>query len=263
VKVQIYKVKDSDSIVSEIVEVKSDSSADTLVHIVPPFNNPEIIFYLGPTHQIKNIPFTKGAIKGIYSTSQKIELIPNYHFITFRLKPYGLRQLFNLNAAILYNSVMNIENYSITAGLSNHLSTTETPDGSFLRRMINSLEQNSIYPVSSVTREFINLSANTTFRTITDLTMQNGIGLRTLQRNFKREVGLSPKDYLKIKRMYGIEQKMSRKADFFDIITDFGFTDQAHFIKDFKQLRNQTPTEILKKKLLLSDQLAIPEIIFI
>ena len=93
--------------------------------------------------------------------------------------------------------------------------------------------------------------------------MQNGIGLRTLQRNFKREVGLSPKDYLKIKRMYGIEQKMSRKADFFDIITDFGFTDQAHFIKDFKQLRNQTPTEILKKKLLLSDQLAIPEIIFI
>ena len=36
-KVQIYKVKNPNSYVSEIVEIKSDLATDTLTHFVPPF----------------------------------------------------------------------------------------------------------------------------------------------------------------------------------------------------------------------------------
>jgi len=89
VEVRIYKVKNPVFCVSEIIEVKSDTSEDTLTHFVPPFGNPEIICYLGQMYQIKNVPFANGMIKGLYNISQKINFIPNYHFITIRLHHTG------------------------------------------------------------------------------------------------------------------------------------------------------------------------------
>jgi hypothetical protein len=73
VVVKIYKVKNPVFCVSEIIEVKSDTSEDTLTHFVPPFGNPEIICYVGQMYQIKNVPLAKGAIKGHYNISQKID----------------------------------------------------------------------------------------------------------------------------------------------------------------------------------------------
>ena len=112
-KVQIYKVKNPNSCVSEIVEIKSDLATDTLTHFVPPFGSPEIIIFLGQTLQIKNVSITNGLIKGLYNISQKIEFSPNYHFITIRLKPYGLRQLFNINTTELNNSVIDIQGHPV------------------------------------------------------------------------------------------------------------------------------------------------------
>lgn len=262
-KVQVFKIKNPDSCISEIIEVKSDTSIDTLTHYVPPFGSPEIILYIGQTHQIKNVTFANGLIKGIYNTTQKIDFIPNYHFLIIRLRPYGLKQIFNIKATALIDSVIDIQNHPIANTLLDFLKSAENLDVSLLKILVNSIEHYAVYPVSSSTKAFIKLASETEYNTIKDLIFQSGIGLRTLQRNFKNEVGLSPKKYLRIKRLNAIEQKMSQNVDIFEIIADFDFSDQAHFIKDFKQLRNITPEEILKKKLLLSDQLAVPEIITI
>ena len=261
--VRIYKVKNAESCITEIVEVKSDSSLDTFTHIVPPFGYPEIIIFVGRTHQIKNISFTNGVIKGLYNITQKIDFIPNYHFISIRLQPYGLKQLFDINAVELLNSVIDIAKHPITEAIFQAIKSAIHIDVSFLKTLIAFIENNAVYPISESTKDFIQLSSETNFKTIKELSFQHGIGQRTLQRNFKKEVGLTPKEYLRIKRINAIEQKMSFKADVFEIISDFDFSDQAHFIKEFKQLRDYTPAEILRKKLLLSDQLATPEIISI
>jgi AraC-like DNA-binding protein len=263
VKVLIYKVKNPNSYVSEIVEIKSDSAADTLTHFVPPFGSPEIILFIGQTHQIKNVSVTNGLIKGLYNISQKIEFTPKYHFITIRLQPYGLRQLFNINTTELNNSVIDIQCLPIGEVLLNITKSKDKLDISTAKDLVNIIEQFSIYPVSPSTQAFIKITSETKYTNVKDLIFERGIGLRTLQRNFKKEVGLSPKEYLRIKRLNAIEQKMSQNLNVFEIIADFDFTDQAHFIKDFKQLRNITPSEIVKRKLLLSDQLATPEIITI
>ncbi len=260
-KVQIYKVKDS--IISEIIEVKSDTSTDNLTHFVPPFGSPEIILYIGQTHQIKNVPFANGAIKGQYNISQKIDFIPNYHFLNIRLQPYGLKQLFNINATELLNSVIDIENHPITEALVGFFKSYDNLDVLFLKTLISYIEQFALHPISSSTRNFVKLASQKEFKTIKDIAFENNTGLRTLQRNFKKEVGLLPKEYLRIKRMNSVEQKLSQNVSVFDIIADFGFSDQSHYIKEFKQLRNFTPNEFLKKKMLLSDQLDVPEIIII
>lgn len=262
-KVQIYKIENSSSCISEIIEVKSDTTSDSLIHFVPPFDSPEIILFIGQIHQIKNVSITNGLIKGLYNISQIIEFIPNYHFLTIRLQPFGLRQLFNINATELNNSVIDIQCHPIGEALLNITKSLDKLDVSLLKSLVCCIEKFAVYPISESTKNFIKIACKTEFKTIKDLVFQNGIGLRTLQRNFKKEVGLSPKEFLRIKRLNAIEQKMSQNINIFEIIADFDFADQAHFIKDFKQLRNITPSEIIKRKLLLSDQLAIPNVITI
>lgn len=262
-KVQIYKIRNRDSCVSEIVEVKSNTSTDIMTHLVPPFGKPEIILYIGQTHQIKNINCANGAIKGHYNISQKIHFIPNYHFLSVRLQPFGLKQLFNINAAELLNSVLDIENHPIGQVLFEYFESRDQFDVSFLKNFVVLIEKYAIVSISSSTRNFVELASGKEIKSIKDVAFENGIGLRTLQRNFKSEVGLSPKEYLRIKRINAVEQKMSQNASVFEIIADLDFSDQAHYIKDFKQLRSFTPAELLKKKLLLSDQLPPPEIITI
>lgn len=262
-KIQIYKVKNRDSCVTEIIEVKSDTSTDTRSHFVPPFGNPEILLFVGQPKQIKNIPFKKGIIKGLYNNSQKVDFISNYHFLTVRLQPYGLKQLFNINAFEILNTVIDIESQSVSKALLSAINSSNSIEISVIKDLISCIERSAIHPVSPSTRAFIQLASNPEYKTIKALSSQNEIGLRTLQRNFKNETGLSPKEYLRIKRLNAIEQSMSQTADIFEIISKFDYSDQSHFIKDFKQLRNITPTEIIKKKLLLSDQLTQPTIIFV
>lgn len=262
-KVQIYKIKNSSSCISEIIEVKSDTTTDALTHFVPPFDSPEIILFIGQTHQIKNVSITNGLIKGLYNISQKIEFVPKYNFFIIRLQPFGLRQIFNINPAELNNSVIDIQCHPIGEALLSITKLSDKLDVSLSNALVSFIENFAVHPISESTKKFIKIASKTKFKTIKDLVFQSGIGLRTLQRNFKKEVGLSPKEFLRIKRLNAIEQKMSQNVNVFEIIADFDFADQAHFIKDFKQLRNITPSEIVKRKLLLSDQLATPEIITI
>jgi len=67
---------------------------------------------------------------------------------------------------------------------------------------------------------------------------------------FKRQVGVTPKAYLKIlrfqKAINDIEQ--SAKVDWMSISHDCGFYDKAHFINDFRTFSGFTPEQYLKQK---------------
>jgi AraC-like DNA-binding protein len=67
---------------------------------------------------------------------------------------------------------------------------------------------------------------------------------------FKRQVGIAPKAYLKIirfqKAIGEIEER--REVKWTDISQDCGFSDQAHFINDFKFFSGFTPEEYVRRK---------------
>ena len=70
------------------------------------------------------------------------------------------------------------------------------------------------------------------------------IGERQLQRLFKSAVGISPKLYSRIIRFRSAyEQALSGKSPgWTDVAYSLGYTDQAHFVKDFKSFTGHTPT---------------------
>jgi AraC-like DNA-binding protein len=72
------------------------------------------------------------------------------------------------------------------------------------------------------------------------------IGERQLQRLFKTTVGISPKLYSRIVRFRMAYEKAQseRNTAWTDVAYHHGYTDQAHFVKDFKAFTGLTPTAL-------------------
>jgi AraC-like DNA-binding protein len=67
---------------------------------------------------------------------------------------------------------------------------------------------------------------------------------------FKKQVGVPPKQFLKLMRFQKAIQEIenNKSIQWINIATESGFYDQAHFINDFKDFSGFTPSEYIKRK---------------
>lgn len=72
-----------------------------------------------------------------------------------------------------------------------------------------------------------------------------GLSIRSMQRIFQADMGMSPKAFSRIIRcqsaVYDINQ--NEQVIISNLACDLGFSDQAHFQREFKQLVNATPLD--------------------
>lgn len=78
---------------------------------------------------------------------------------------------------------------------------------------------------------------------IKELASLTGYSRRTMERKFHDDLGLSPKTYSRIIRCQSAVYKINNgnKIAFSDLAYDLGFTDQSHFLRDFKRHVSTTP----------------------
>jgi AraC-like DNA-binding protein len=70
------------------------------------------------------------------------------------------------------------------------------------------------------------------------------VGERQLQRSFRENLGISPKNYLRVMRLYKAYQRgLIRKENFSNIAYQFGYADPAHFTRDFKDYFGVSPEQ--------------------
>ncbi|KQQ55690.1 AraC family transcriptional regulator [Pseudomonas sp. Leaf127] len=80
---------------------------------------------------------------------------------------------------------------------------------------------------------------------ISQLEALSGYTERTLQRQFRHDTGMTPKTFCRIIRCQAALSCISNgfELSFSDLAQDLGFTDQSHFLRDFKQLISTTPND--------------------
>lgn len=85
---------------------------------------------------------------------------------------------------------------------------------------------------------------------IKQLSKKAGYSERQIRRFFKKETGLSPKEFLKIHRFLGVCKQLEsgNYSNFTNLALNNGYYDQAHFNHEFKSLSNMTPTEFAVAK---------------
>jgi len=84
--------------------------------------------------------------------------------------------------------------------------------------------------------------------TVDELANHTKLSYRTIHRLFTDEIGVCPKNYLKIIRFNKVCNfiNCSNKVNWSELIYACGYYDQAHFIHDFKSIMKFTPNDFLK-----------------
>lgn len=79
---------------------------------------------------------------------------------------------------------------------------------------------------------------------IAEARLRVGLLPKTFVRRFREQVGLAPKRFSRVRRLQRILSSVSRPADvdWCRVAAEHGYTDQAHFIHDFRDLTGMTPT---------------------
>ena len=80
---------------------------------------------------------------------------------------------------------------------------------------------------------------------VQDLSRIAGVSDRQLQRAFHDEVGVSPKQLLRVLRFQQVLRRVRGQSDnvrWTDIAAACGFYDQAHFVHDFRSFTGESPS---------------------
>ncbi len=84
---------------------------------------------------------------------------------------------------------------------------------------------------------------------VQDLVDRYGLNMRMLQRFFARYVGVSPKWVIQRYRLHEAAEQLQAdgRISQAEIAINLGYSDQSHFIRDFKAIVGKSPAEYAKK----------------
>lgn len=176
-----------------------------------------------------------------------------YKMIVFQLYPFATRILINVDPKSINDACYDlhqIPNAKTEATLSK-LQTCETEGQvQIISQYLLSLVKLSSGDIDSSIKMAVSTIINTGGKiSIKDLREQLFITERTFERRFAKEIGVSPKQFVRIIQFsFSLQQiEASDYTKLTNIAFDNGYSDQSHFIKTFKKYTGATPRELLTR----------------
>ncbi len=169
-----------------------------------------------------------------------------------RLIPGMAAVLFNKHGKELTNRIINLEELPFGKDCAVKLGRSPSPKNHF-----KELEIYLNYCIHHIQKDYqVLLSAILLIREKKGILevkkefSQMEKGIRQLERQFNKMVGMSPKRHARMVKLQAILKSLSLQDfdTFTDLAYDFGYFDQAHFNHDFKALTGFAPSLYLKKK---------------
>jgi AraC-like DNA-binding protein len=184
----------------------------------------------------------------------------NTTVIAYFFKPFALASMFNINAAELLKSPIDLSNWN--AHKTNALKTQLIYAASTSRK-IEVLDNLLIHQLQQHKREceIIKYATDQIMydpgtEILSEMLSRLDLNERTFQRMFKKYVGVTPNQYRRICQ-FQLSFTQLRGKEFnklTDIAYDNGFADQSHFIRSFKEFTQITPNDYLKSGLKDKDE---------
>jgi AraC-like DNA-binding protein len=175
----------------------------------------------------------------------------SYTTIQVVLKPHALKSLFGLNATVLANGSVELNEFSaddlntqlieaknvpeqitlLTRFLMKHLKKEQARD-ELVEEGLRLIHQSAAAVSVKSLRQHLNLSE------------------RQFERRFSQVVGVSPQTYIRVRRSNEAIRliKTGRYAKLTDIAHTLCYYDQSHFIRDIKTLSGMRPKALAQKK---------------
>lgn len=217
----------------------------------------ELMFNYGDDYHQVDGEEEKNRVKGshvigIRKSALFIAQSSNQHFFCVRFKPGGTLPFFKIPAHEFAHRITRIGEllpykYQVLEDQIYHAATVEgcigLMDGFFLKEGF--FDQHTL----TLNQGFMQLAASPN-HSIAGAVDQLNVNYKALERSFKEGVGLTPKEYLSIRRFNKSVQLLysARYSSLTRLALDAGYYDQAHFNRSFKRLSGQTPSQFLKSQ---------------
>jgi AraC-like DNA-binding protein len=208
------------------------------------------VFDRHESHSFRSFPGSM--VCGAHSEFFVIEPNQDQSIVGVHFKPGGAFPFFNLPAGELHNTHLSLETlWGTKAGeLRERLLEARTPDGQFIILEQFLLEQASGC-LSRHAAVAVGLSAFQRVphsRKIAEVVGQIGISQRRFIEVFRDQVGLTPKQFCRVRRFQSVLRLIGkgRRVDWIDIALACGYYDQAHFINDFQAFSGLNPAAYLR-----------------
>lgn len=167
-------------------------------------------------HRYFGVRFASGVVPDFLQVSAEELIEHHYHFI--EVIPESNQ---------VFDNIVNQKNFAAQVAL--------------FKQFYNGKETR---PFSSLTAQVVKSICETkgSIR-VDELEALTGFSTRTIQRQFKADLGMSPKAFSRIIRCQSAVYNINHndQVTFSDMAFDLGFSDQPHFLREFKKLVNATP----------------------
>jgi len=198
----------------------------------------------------KEIDTADAQVLGQYPTSFQVAVSGELKYLAVHIKSPGMFRLFNLparrftsNIATPLSELIGKEAFALCEELKAADSVEKAIERieSFLISQLsksNAKVHKSVEPALAFIQQSKGIS-------IMEVAIHAHTSPRMLQKIFLKQVGLSPKEYVKVTRFTQALRIIMNSESFSwkQIVHELGYFDQAHFINDFKSISGQPPKE--------------------
>jgi len=175
----------------------------------------------------------------------------HYRTVMVLLKPYGAYRFFQIPQNPFQNHYFDIHSLSPSfTAVSEQLDRTDNPDV-FVQLITEWL-------VELISTSFRDEKFNKIKACVDKILDEKGNGMLnehlinygqvkiSMERHFKEVVGLLPKSFSSITRFNNAYHYIIQNANknWLDVVSEFNYFDQAHFIKEFKRFSGFTPSQL-------------------
>lgn len=224
-----------------------------------PMTSPHLVVNLGSTIRVMDAfcsrPLTQlaeSSIIGAWSVSHIAEWPSNSHFFGVCFKPGGAYPFLQLPLSELHNQLAPLDviwgHYATE--IREQLSTAPTIQAGFdlFERILLARLRDIPYGLKVVQYAIAEIARQHGALSIRELSDDIGISQNHLLTQFKRMVGVSPKELAGLYRLQHVLRTIdtTKPVGWARIAQQCGYYDQAHLTKDFKVRLGQGPTDYLR-----------------
>lgn len=184
----------------------------------------------------------------------ELEISGSYLLIIFQLYPFVLRALFNVVPRSINDNCYYLDGMMGDRGVMSLVDKLQAFDAiedkieiisDLLLSFLEKKKQDFDDKIREAVARIIETKGQESVRVIAT---RSHLSIRTFERRFRHETGLSPKQFAKIIQFQASMEQLTLKdySRLTDIVYQNGFADQSHFIRVFKAFTGKTPKAFKK-----------------
>jgi AraC-like DNA-binding protein len=191
-----------------------------------------------------------GVCSGLLAHAEVIEHPAVHRAVGIRLQPLGARRVLDLPLGTFSGSLSRLDDVLGAPGRELAARCHEARDpGAVLRAALAWVEQRlarSHAPDAVAPWTLSRMHAANGRIAVAELVRRSGMSARRFTLRFERELGVTPKVYLRLLRLRRTLAALTPGGSLAALAERMGYCDQAHMNREFRDLGGVTPTEVLR-----------------